>query len=1018
MRYCHLILFTILLTTFTAYSQSDYFQQEVNVKIDVALNDLNHTLSGNIEMEYFNNAPTELDEIYMHLWANAYKNRQTAFNRQKLRQGSTRFYFAKDSDMGNFSELDFKVNDRTVDWDYDPANPDIAILKLNDPLLPGERILITTPLRLKIPASFSRLGHVGQSYQLTQWYPKPAVYDKDGWHPMPYLDMGEFYSEFGDYEVNITLPKNYVVGATGVLQNEEEYDFLEERIEYTNQLMESVDTLPSNSPFPESAPATKTLRYLAEDVHDFAWFADKRFYVQKSEVELASGRKVDTWVMFTNEEADMWKEAINYVDRSVKFYSEKVGEYPYPQASAVQSALSAGGGMEYPMITVIGLMGDPQSLDNVITHEVGHNWFYGILAFNERDHVWMDEGLNSYYDHRYTYQYYENDGMEVLPASLMKSSDMTQLETAYLFQARRNKDQPPATHSDDFSRINYWLGGYEKPAQFFRMTEMYLGTGEFDRIMQSFYENWAFKHPQPDDLRAHFESSTDKDLDWLFDGMIHSSGKIDYAIKGIQNGRTLKLTIENQGDISSPFPVSGLKDGEIVATQWFDGFEGTEQVEFNAGDYDQVVIDQQRFTLDVDRRNNNIKTSGPFKTLEPLRLKFIAGIENSKKTTLYWLPLLTYNAYDELMLGAALYNTTLPANKFEFSLAPMYATATNDVVGLANLKYNIFPKRSKTSKISFDLALRRYNFNYIERDDYYLNYNRISPGITFQFGGKDASPIRQSLSARAILIWDEVAQRDTIGTYIGNEVEDSKLFRLTYQLHNRKAPNPYALQVQLEQQSYTGFTGDQDYLKASLTFKNAFAYKPGRAIHVRLFAGGFLQNSRREAGNVSNRGTRGSFALTSQGFNDYAYDRLFLGRSEQDGLWSQQISIHEGGMKNAFGSAYGIGQSNNFIFSCNIKADLPRRLPLGIPLKPYFDFGYFDNATPLGDNATFSDQFLWSGGLMLEFFKGRIGLYFPLINSENMDIPYADKDNYWGRVTFNIDFQRLNPWEIVDGLEF
>lgn len=1011
-------LFCIGLICTISVAQKPYFQQEVNVKIDVTLNDQDHTLSGTIEMEYINHSPDELNEIYMHLWANAFKNRQSAFNRQKLRQGSTRFYFAKDSDLGNYSQLDFSVDGEAVSWDFDADNPDIALLQLNKTLKPGERILIRTPLQLKIPASFSRLGHVGQSYQMTQWYPKPAVYDNAGWHPMPYLDMGEFYYEFGDYDVKITLPANYVVGATGTLQGTEELAFLEEKIKWTDEVMQQSDTLPKVSSFPVSSPKQKTLHYKAEDVHDFAWFADKRFYVQKSAVTLASGKTVDTWVMFTNQEIELWKNAIHYVDRSVRFYSDMVGEYPYPQATAVQSALSAGGGMEYPMITVIGLSGDAQSLDNVITHEVGHNWFYGILAFNERDHVWMDEGLNSYYDHRYIEQYYEDNYFGVVPDFLLKTTDLSELEMGYLFQARRNLDQAPQTHSDAFKPINYWLGGYEKPAQFFRMTEKYLGTQEFDRIMKGFYEKWKFKHPQPEDFRSYVENETDKNLDWLFNGMINSNGKIDYAIKNIETSNTLKLKVKNKGDIASPFPVSGLREGEVINTIWYEGFEGEKTIDFEKGDYDQIVIDAQRYTLDIDRRNNNIKTSGLFKTVEPLKFKFFSGLENSKHTSIYWLPIASWNNYDKGMLGLAFYNTTLPANKFEFSLAPMYSFTTKDLTGLANFKYNIFTKSDQISRVTFDLALKRYNYNHISVDNYDLKYNRISPGITLRFGGKDAKPVKQELSARTILIYDEVAERDELGMYLGNEIESSAIHQLRYRLVNSRAPNPFALQFKLEQQSYKSFRGDQQYIKASFTFKNAFTYKPGRAVYFRIFGGAFLDNSSRNAGSVSNRSVRGTFALTHQGFNDYTYDDLYLGRSDQNGIWSQQIHIREGGMKNAFGSPFMIGQSNNFIISCNIKADLPRRLPLGLPLKPYFDFGYFDNATSIGSDATFSDQFLWSGGLMLEFLNGNMGIYFPLVNSENMKIPYAEKDSYWGRVTFNINFNNLSPWKVVDDLEF
>jgi len=221
---CLLFLSTFLL------SQKPYFQQEVNYKIAVTLHDTSHTLIGDIAIEYKNNAPNRLDFIYLHLWANAYQNQNTAFARQQLRVGSTEFYFAKDADLGGFSNLNFTIDGQQAILELQKDNPDIAILRLPKPLESGQTITIQSPFTLKIPASFSRLGHVEKSYQMTQWFPKPAVYDNKGWHPMPCLDMGEFYSEFGNFDVTITLPNNYVVAATGVLQTEREKEFLKEQV--------------------------------------------------------------------------------------------------------------------------------------------------------------------------------------------------------------------------------------------------------------------------------------------------------------------------------------------------------------------------------------------------------------------------------------------------------------------------------------------------------------------------------------------------------------------------------------------------------------------------------------------------------------------------------------------------------------------------------------------------------------------------------------------------------------------
>ena len=201
----------------TADCQLNYWQQQVNYTIDVSLDDKEHTLRGFEKIEYINNSPDTLRFIWIHLWPNAYKNDKTAYSDQLLENSSTKFYFSGKDQKGYINRLDFKVNNVTVVVEDHPQHIDIVKLLLPAPLAPGQKVLITTPFHIKLPYNFSRGGHDGQSYQATQWYPKPAVYDKTGWHPMPYLDQGEFYSEFGSFDVSImfliimwwVLPVNY-----------------------------------------------------------------------------------------------------------------------------------------------------------------------------------------------------------------------------------------------------------------------------------------------------------------------------------------------------------------------------------------------------------------------------------------------------------------------------------------------------------------------------------------------------------------------------------------------------------------------------------------------------------------------------------------------------------------------------------------------------------------------------------------------------------------------------------------
>ncbi len=1023
-----LILFGLLFSIFNIISaQNAYFQQEVNYKIAVRLDDTDHSLSGNIEMEYINHSPDKLEVIYMHLWPNAYKNRTTAFCRQQLNHGGTRFYFADEKDLGYLDSLNFLIDNEKTNWSYDAEDPDIAIIPLKTPLETGASIKLSTPFKLKIPASFSRLGHVEQSYQMTQWYPKPAVYDQEGWHPMPYLDMGEFYAEFGSFDVTITLPENYVVAATGVLQSQEEKEFLEKRIALTNENMES--GFRKENDFPLSSKTFKTIRYTAEQVHDFAWFADKRFHVQKSQVEMASGKTVETWAFFTNEEANLWKEATDYLDRSVLFYSELVGEYPYPHATAVQSALSAGGGMEYPMITVIGLSGDAKSLDGVITHEVGHNWFYGILAFNERDSPWMDEGINSYYDHRYTEKYYGSSDYQYLPEFITQGTDLKLSQAAYLFQARRRLDQAPQTSSDELTPINYFISAYEKPAASLKLLEKYVGTEKFDEIMQAFYDEWKFKHPSPEALQKHWEKSSTQNISWFFEGLMESNQKVDYAIKSVKRTKApsgegeLVVTVKNKNGVAVPFTLSGIRKGEAVATEQFDGHEGSRSFVFPSGNYDHLEIDAENLLWDMNRSNNISQIKGPFKHLKRPRLRLAAGLENSNNMDFFAAPVIGWNEYDKIMLGLSVYNRTLIAKTLEFGFQPMYSFVSDDLNGVWEVRVNAYPKNSWLRKITFGASGRAFNYDRNTIDDYFLQYYRITPYVDFALSKTPKSRIFQNIRLKTILTNRQVAtfisSGEMEGTFAGKEDIKNEIFQAQYTLEKRTALNPASLKFTTEfQQTEIPLTEiSYDYVKLSLEYIQNYTFQRKRNITIRFFAGTMLTSLNDPL--RSNSNLIESLALTSQGFNDYAYEGYFFGRSDQTGIWSRQVSIREGGFKNAFGSTQrnNIGQSSEYLFAVNIKSTLPFKKVPGLlkPVKPYFDMAYYSPTR----NAI-SDQFIWSGGLMLEYGNGILGIYFPLINSEAIRDTYRSNDGnqYGPRITFSLDLQRLHPWDLIDKVEF
>lgn len=509
-----LALMTCITIAAGGYAQSNYWQQHVNYNIDVSLNDKDNTLKGFLTLEYTNQSPDQLEFIWFHLWPNAYKNENTAFAQQLQRdkEGKKRWKNAKD--RGYMDSLNFMSDGQSLRTQAHPEHIDVIKVLLAKPLAKGEKVTITTPFFVDLPAYISRMGHHDESYVICQWYPKPAVYDRKGWHEMPYLDQGEFYSEYGNFKVNINVPAAYVVGATGVLQNADEYKTYKE-LGIANKTASNKYTAPAGT-------TTKTLSYVAENVHDFAWFADKNFIIEYDTLQLNSGKVIDVFSYHQPKGNKLWENSISYLEDAVRYYSSWIGEYPYPVVAAVEGPKNMmSGGMEYPMIThITSPDANELRLDAVITHEVGHNWFYSILGTNERKHAWMDEGINSYYQFRYEAVKYKSNSIfgSSMP-EYMKSLPVSELQTnIYRALSRIPMDKPIETHSADFSsKEEYGMTVYYKTAVWMYIMELNVGQEKLDKAMQDYFNEWKFRHPYPEDFRAVLERSMNINLGPLFE---------------------------------------------------------------------------------------------------------------------------------------------------------------------------------------------------------------------------------------------------------------------------------------------------------------------------------------------------------------------------------------------------------------------------------------------------------------------------------------------------------------------
>ncbi len=896
-----LLLSLVLFWPFQNVSSQDYFQQEVNYKINVTLNDRNHELNGSESVEYINNSPDTLRFLYFHLWPNAYSDNKTELARQIFDMKGKGKLFNDPELKGFIDSLNFEVEGNRVEWDLLPGSPDICKIILNKPLNHGDTIHITTPFHVKIPKGVtSRLGHIGESYQISQWYPKPAVYDRSGWHQMPYLDQAEFYSEFGSFDVSITLPANYIVGATGNLQNEEEKKILD---------MISTDTLWiktiafRGTDFAPSSKQLKTLRYTENHIHDFAWFADKRFHVLKGKLKLPdSGREVTTWAMFTNQEAYLWRRSISYINNAVWYFSKWIGDYPYDTFTAVQSALNSGAGMEYPGLTVVGLAEDPYLLDEVIAHEICHSWFYSSIGSDERRFPFMDESIASAYESRYMNQLYPEKKLWEIGFRNKKLAKFFHIdkmpvqriqEFEWLVPARRNLEQPVNLAATDYGYDNYGSIIYNKAAQGFNYLRAYLGDSLFDSSMHDYYSTWKNKHPRPEDLRKIFESNTAKDLSWFFDDFLGTTKRLDYEIVRFEHQ---KLLIKNKGELKGPLLITGINGDSIRSEYWEDGFEGQKWINVPWNNNSEIKIDPEHKMPELFRLNNNIRTSGVCRKADPFQLRFLYTIEDIEKRSLIYVPAFNWNSADGFMAGMILNNGTLIPKPLEYFLIPLYTFRNQGFTGYGKISFNIIP---------YDNLIRIATFT-IEGEQFGApgnqNYHKAKLGLDIGFRSDMINPVNQKFFGYYIAASDlrevELLMPAKMRSYL----------QFGYSVSRTGIINPYNLFGFIE--------AGKSFQKISLESNYKYSYYgKNRGLEIRLFAGTMLKNNTADP----------FYAFSASGRNgpeQYLYEGFYPDRFGEISktFWSRQMTISEGGLVSPVNDTLGYSR---WLFSLSFSSSLP-----------------------------------------------------------------------------------------------
>ena len=584
-----------------------YWQQRADYRIAATLDPATHRLSGTETITYTNNAPHALDYLWLQLDQNLFAPDSRGAMLQPPDTRWTGFFEGAGFDVARL-ELVRAGERTTATYLIDDTRLRIA---LDTPLPPGgASIDIEIDFAFTVPEyGADRMGRLdveqGTVYEFAQWYPRVSVYDDvNGWNALPYLGQGEFYLEYGTFDVAITAPRDFVVVATGELQNEAEV-WTEAQLQRLGEARRSVETVPIISAQevgkPETRPATRELltwTFHAENVRDFAWAASQAFIIDAAGwdgILLMSAYPKEG--IGTGGEAG-WEASTQYLRHSIPYYSETWFRYPYPVAVNVAGIV---GGMEYPGIVFCSVEARDQGLFGVTDHEFGHTWFPMIVGSDERRYAWMDEGFNTFINYYSNIAFYgEGAGRTARVAP----------ETVAQRMQEPIADQPIYTYPDQLRGEGLGFLAYRKPgAGLILLREYILGPERFDPAFREYIQRWAFKHPQPADFFRTIEDGAGEDLDWFWRGWFFGTDRLDQAIAGVtadDDGTTIEVT-HREGLLMPAELELRYADGtaerlRLPVEAFFT--EPSHGVRIGRSDLVGVTIDPDGLLPDADRENN------------------------------------------------------------------------------------------------------------------------------------------------------------------------------------------------------------------------------------------------------------------------------------------------------------------------------------------------------------------------------------------------------------------------------
>ncbi|MCK5440374.1 MAG: metalloprotease [Maribacter sp.] len=898
--------------------------------LTVSLNGETKELNIQQEFTYKNTSKYPLEVLYFNDWAHAYSNKNTGLAKRFAEEFKKSLHLAKEHERGHTNIIS-AVDDeyRGLQWQR-TIEKDIIKIDLNKSLLPGETAQLFITYTIKLPPNkYTAYGYNNKNeYYLKDWYLTPAVFDGK-WHLYSNKNLEDLYTGVTRTTVNITYPENLYL--------------------------------------------TTNYRNLGNSIFPGGQQAQLEAIQQKNcEILLSPQKKFTTHVtpymtVVTDIEAskyDAIAQGIS-INKITKFIYENLGKYPHSQLLVSKK--------DYDKSPLYGINQLPlfiRPYEEQFQFEMKflktalNKFLEETLYLDPRKEQWLTDAMANYLMIAYVDINYPEQKLlgklsrlwGVKGFNLAKMDFNEQYPFLYMFTARRNLDQALITPNDSLIKFNQKIANKYKAGMGLAYLADYIGKDYIDKSLKTFYKHYSLNSVKVIDFKSILKRSTDIDIDWFFNDYLSTARKIDFKIKKIEKTNdSLRVTIKNKEGTNVPISMFGIKKDSIVSKYWFSNISTEKTFTIPRGTEDKLVLNYDHKIPEFNQRDNWKSLKGFLSSNKKFQFRFFKDVEDPYYNQIFYVPILNFNIYDGWSPGMRIYNKTFLEKPFVYDFAPSYALREKALVGYGKLNYRKY--LSKSGLYVANYGLRGSSFHY-QRNS---RYSTITPSLGFGWRPDNLrSNRRDFVSMRYINVF-----RDKDNNLENVETDpDYSVLNARFTHINNGIIDYFSWFADAQ------YSGDFSKLTFEMEYRKLF--ENNRQFNIRFFAGKFLSNT------IDPNESFFDFALDRP--NDYLFDYNYLGRSEETGIYSQQIIIAEGGFKSKLENPF----SNNWMATVNTSLNVWRWIEF------YSDFGFMKRKNE-------KERLVYDSGIRLNLVTDYFELYFPMYSNNGWEV---SQPNYEEKIRF------------------